>query len=178
MPIIGEFEAAVKAADPDREPDQFKLQGHTFTIAPEINIIALGRFARAARAGANTDDMEGLASLIDTVASVVIPEDENRFLDVASKHRVDADLLLKIVAAVMEAQSGTPIEPSSDSSGGRSTTGPNSRALSSSEGSSTRTPDWRDTAFARRELAADPNRFADIKSIAEHGADLAATQAS
>jgi hypothetical protein len=46
--LIGEFEAAVKEADPNREPDTFKLQGQTFTVADEPNIIALGRFARAA----------------------------------------------------------------------------------------------------------------------------------
>jgi hypothetical protein len=47
MPLIGEFEAAVKEADPNREPDTFKLQGQTFTVADEPNIVALGMFARA-----------------------------------------------------------------------------------------------------------------------------------
>lgn len=176
MPLIGEFEAAVKAADPDREPDQFTLQGHLFTVAEDVNIIALGRFARAAREGGDTDDMEGLAALIDTVASLVVPEDETRFLDTASKHRVDAELLLKIVQTVLESQSGHPTVPQSGSSPGSATPTPSSRALSSSEGSSTLKGDWRDSPFARRELAADPNRFAGVKSIVEHGQDLAAAQ--
>lgn len=157
--LIGEFEAAAKAADPDREPDQFKLNGELFTIAEDVNIIALGRFARVAREGASTDDMEGLAALIDTVASLVIPDDENRLLDTASKHRVDGELLLKIIQSVLEAQSGHPTTQPSDSSGGLSTTTPSSKALSSSEASSAPKPAWHDTPFGRRELAANPELY-------------------
>lgn len=171
MALIGEFEAAVREADPDRELDTFKLQGETFTVAPEPNIIALGRFARAAREGADSDDMEGLATLIDTVASVVIPEDENRFLDLASKHRLDAELLLRIVAAVMEAQAGRPTEPSSVSSPGRSQTGESSKALSSSAAPSSR-PAWHDTPFGRRELAAYPELYAEMGSVEDNGRNL------
>jgi hypothetical protein len=170
--LIGEFEAAVREADPDREPDTFKLQGQTFTVADQPNIIALGRFARAAREGADSDDMEGLATLIDTVASVVIPEDENRFLDVASKHRLDAELLLKIVAAVMEAQAGRPTEPSSDSSPGRSQTGESSKAISSAPEPSSRRPSWRDTPFGQRELAAHPELYEGFGTVAENGRTL------
>lgn len=171
MALIGEFEAAVKVADPNREADTFKLQGETFTVADEPNIIALGMFARAAREGADSDDMEGLATLIDTVASVVIPEDENRFLSLASKHRLDAQLLLQIVAAVMEAQAGRPTEPSVVSSTGRSTTGASSKGLSSSEAPSGPTT-WRDTPFGQRELAAHPELYADVSSIQDAGRAL------
>jgi hypothetical protein len=170
--IIGEFEAAVREADPEQELDTFKLQGETFTVAPEPNIIALGRFARAAREGADSDDMEGLATLIDTVASLVVPEDETRFLNLASKHRLDAELLLKIVAAVLGAQSGRPTEPSSGSSSGRSQTGESSKALSSSEVPSGRAQSWRDTPFGRRELAAHPELYEDVASIADNGRNL------
>lgn len=168
MPLIGEFEAAVKAADPNRDPDQFKLQGELFTVADEPNIIALGMFARAARAGADTDDMESLATLIDTIASVVVPEDEQRFLNLASRYRMDSELLLKIVAAVMEAQSGLPTVPSADSSAGRSTTGANSTVPSSSEVPSSRS--WRDTPFGRRELDPEnghPELYEGIGSVQE-----------
>lgn len=173
--LIGEFEAAVREVDPDREPDTFKLCGETFTVADEPNIIALGRFARAARAGADSDDMEGLATLIDTVASVVVPADEERFLDVASKNRLDVELLLKVVSAVMEAQAGRPTAPSSDSSPGRSTTGESSKALSSSPAPSTRRPKWADTPFGRRELDPEtghPELYEGVMSIAENGRAL------
>jgi hypothetical protein len=163
VPIIGEFEAAVAAANPDRESDQFKLNGEVFTIADEVNIVALGRFARVAREGATTDEMEGLAALVDTVESLVIDEDKTRFLDTASKHRVDAGLLLKIVQTVLEAQSGHPTVQPSDSSGGLSTTGPSSRVPSSSGASS-----WRDTPFGRRELAAHPELYEGLASVEEN----------
>lgn len=169
--LIGEFEAAVKEVDPDREPDTFKLEGHTFTVSDEPNLIALGMFAREARAGVDSNDMEGLAVLIDTIASLVIPEDEERFLSLAARRRVQPDLLLKIMNAVMEAQAGRPIEPSSDSSDGRSPIGVSSKVLSSSvESSAPKT--WRDTPFGRRELAAHPELYEDFGTVADNGRAL------
>jgi hypothetical protein len=173
MALIGEFEAAVKEADPNREPDTFKLQGQTFTVADEPNIVALGMFARSAREGADSNDMEGLATLIDTVASVVVPEDEMRFLALASKHRLDPELLLQIVQAVLEAQSGRPTESSSDSSTGRSTTGENLKEVSYSEVPS-KPKTWRDTPFGQRELAAHPELYEEFGTVAEHGRNLSA----
>lgn len=170
MPIIGEFETAVKAADPDREPDQFKLNGAVFTIADEMNIVAWGLYARAAREGVDSNDMEGLATLIDTVGSLVVPEDEERFLQHARKTRVGGDLLMKIIQSVMEAQGGRPMEQPSDSSDGLSTTGAPSKVLSSSPEPSA--PSWRNSPFGQRELAAVPELYADISTVAENGRTL------
>lgn len=168
MVHIGDFEAAVREVDPAREPDTFGLGGETFTIAQDINIIALGRFARAAREGADSNDMEGLASLIDTVSSLVVPEDETRFLDKCSRLRVDGDFLMKIIQSVLEAQSGYPTEQPSDSSGGSPTTMQSSKVLSSSVESSTRQqPAWADTPFGRRELAAQPELYKEFVDV-EH----------
>lgn len=164
---LGSFEVAAREADPAREPDTFDLQGETFTVAEDVNIVALGRFAKAARAGGNTDDMEGLASLIETVGSLVVPEDETRFLDTASKHRVDAELLLKIVQAVLSAESGHPTEQPSDFVAGSVTTSRSSRVPSSSAASSSRTG-WEDTPFGRRELAAHPELYEGIASVREN----------
>jgi hypothetical protein len=171
MPIIGEFEAAAAAADPAREPDQFKVNGQLFTIAEDINIVALGRFARVAREGASTDDMEGLAALVDTVESLVIDEDRTRFLDTCSRHRVNAELLLQIIQTVLEAQSGHPTQQPSDSSGGSATTGQSSRGLSSSAASS-----WRDTPFGKRELAAVPELYAEEFGSVDDNAATAVVQ--
>jgi hypothetical protein len=171
MPLIGEYEAAVKAADPNREPDQFKLNGELFTIAEDVNIIALGRFARVAREGATTDDMEGLAALIDTVGSLVVDEDETRFLGTCSRHRVQPELLLKIIQDVLEAQSGHPTERPSDSSDGSSATTVSSRVVSSYAASSTptsRAADWRDTPFGRRELSLVPELYEDFGTVEQN----------
>jgi hypothetical protein len=138
-----------------------------------VNILAIGRFQMAAGDGVDTEDPQALPLMIQTIASCVIEEDEDRFLNLATRRRADPELLLKIVQAVLEAQTGRPTEAPVDSSAGSVETTQNSKALSSSpEPSAPKT--WLDTPFARRELAADPDRFADIKSIAEHGAGLAA----
>jgi len=167
MANLGNFEVAAREVDPENELDMFVFAGETFTVAPDPNIIALGRFARAARTGAESGDMESLATLIDTVASCVVEEDENRFLDWASKKRADPDVLLRIVGAVLAAQAARPTGPLSDSPSGPSTTGPSSRVSSSSEVLSG--PAWRDTPFGRRELAVHPELYEDIEPVATNG---------
>jgi hypothetical protein len=170
---IGEFEVAARAADPERELDTFLFCGQEFTVAPEVNILAIGRFQMAAGEGVDSNDPDALPLLIQTIASCVVEEDENRFLNLATRRRADPDLLLKIVQAVMEAQTGFPTEPPVDSSPGLSTTSPSSRALSSSVApSGSRT--WRDTPFGRRELAAHPELYEDFGSVADQGRALSA----
>jgi hypothetical protein len=168
---IGEFEVAARAADPDRELDTFLFCGQEFTVAPEVNILAIGRFQMAAGDGMDSNDPDALPLLIQTIASCVIEEDENRFLNLATRRRADPDLLLKIVQAVMEAQTGLPTEAPADSSPGLSTTSPSSKALSSSVApSGPRT--WRDTPFGRRELAAHPELYEDMGTVGENGRNL------
>jgi hypothetical protein len=154
---IGEFEVAARAADPERELDTFLFCGQEFTVAPEVNILAIGRFQMAAGEGVDSNDPDALPLLIQTIASCVVEEDENRFLNLATRRRADPDLLLKIVQAVMEAQTGFPTEPPVDSSVAPS-------------GSRT----WRDTPFGRRELAAHPELYEDFGSVADQGRALSA----
>jgi hypothetical protein len=147
MASLGEFEVAAREADPDREPDTFTLCGETFTVADHVGIIPLGMFAKAATSGADTSEMEGLAALVDVVGQCVVEDDVERFMALATKKRLDTELLMSIVKAVLEAQSGRPTERPSDSSGGSSTTGASLKAVSSFE-------DWQDTPLGRREIAA------------------------
>lgn len=131
MALIGEFEVAVKAADPNVEPDQFRFCNELFTVG-RVGLIPLGRFAKAAVSGLDTSDMEGLAAMSDMIADCVVDEDQQRFLDLAQKHRAQADDLMPIVMALVQGESGRPTQSPSDSSDGPSTTGESSRALSSS----------------------------------------------
>lgn len=172
MARIGEFEAAARAADPEVEPDTFLFCGQEFTVASEVNIIAIGRFQKAATSGADTEDPESLPLLVDTMASCVIEEDEKRFLDLASKRRVDAEVLLKILGAVMEAQAGRPTQRPADSSAGSSPTTVSSKVLSSSEEPSAPSGDWRDSPFGRRELAAHPELYEGVSTIRDAGRNL------
>jgi hypothetical protein len=171
MARIGEFEAAARVVDPNVELDTFGFCGQEFTIEPEINLVAIGRFQKVANAGGDTDDPDALPLLIDTIASCVIEADEKRFLDLASKRRVDAELLLKIVGAVMEVQAGRPTARPTDSSDGSSKTTPSSREPSSSAAPSA-PKTWRDTPFGKRELAAHPELYEGIGSMAENGRAL------
>lgn len=174
MANLGEF--GVAAAETNQEPDTFSFCGETFTVATKVGIIPLGRFAQAAASGLDTAEMDGLAALIDVVAGVVVDDDRDRFLSVASKNRASADDLLPIVQAVMEAQSGRPTERPSDSSDGSPTTGESSKELSSSVESSTRTTlddPWAQTPAGRRELAANPDFYADVLPIQKAAARVA-----
>lgn len=152
MALLGEFDVAVREDDPNREPDVFILCGETFTVSDHLGIVPLGMFAKAAASGLDTAEMEGLAALIDVVAQCVIESDQERLLSVATKKRADADLLLRIVKAVIEAQTGRPTERPSDSSDGSSTTGASSKAASSFE-------DWQETPLGLRELEANSEKY-------------------
>jgi len=129
MPSLGDFTVAKKET-PDREPDTFTFCGELFTVAEQVGIVAWGRFAQAAQAGHDTAEMEGLAALIEVVSQIVVDADRDRFLTVASRNRADADDLLAIVRAVMEAQAERPTQQPSDSSAGLSPTPENSKAPS------------------------------------------------
>lgn len=125
MALIGEFEVAARRVT-NAEPDQFRFCGETFTVADKVGIIPLGRFAKAAMSGLDSAEMEGLAAMIDLLADSVIDEDRERFLDTAARNRADAEDLMPIVQAVIQAKTGRPTEPPSDSSVGRSRIGESS----------------------------------------------------
>lgn len=134
MALIGEFTVAARESDPSREPDQFKLNGEVFTVSDRDLTIPFGRFAEAATSGLDTAEVEGLAAMMRLLKAVVVEEDRMRLLDAADG--ADGEQLIAIVTAVMQAKTGRPTERPSDSSGGLSPIGVNSKAPSSSEASS------------------------------------------
>jgi hypothetical protein len=158
MAIIGEFDVAARSRS---EPqDQFIFCGETFTVG-RIGLVPLGRFAKAAMSGLDSAEMEGLAVIIDLLAQIVIDEDQDRFLDVASRNRADGDDLMPIVQALIEAQAGRPTQRPSDLSGGSLPTTESSREPSSSEASLS--PIMRD------------ERVRALRPVSEAGQDIAQT---
>lgn len=121
MGSLGEFGVAVREVE-DREPDTFDFCGQTFTVGV-AGLIPLGKFAKAAVSGVDSSDMEGLAAILDMLSDTVVDEDRGRFLEVATRNRAQADDLMPIIQAVIQAQSGHPTQRPSDSSGGPLTTG-------------------------------------------------------
>jgi hypothetical protein len=105
---IGEFEVAARAADPERELDTFLFCGQEFTVAPEVNILAIGRFQMAAGEGVDSNDPDALPLLIQTIASCVVEEDENRFLNLATRRRADPDLPVEDCAGGDRVADGFP----------------------------------------------------------------------
>ena len=99
-----------------------------FGVADKIGLMPLMRFAKVAKSGADSADMEALAVMLDLLEQCIAPADWQRFQDTADKNRADGDELLKVVSDVFEVLAERPTSRPSDSSAGPSTTAPNSTA--------------------------------------------------
>jgi hypothetical protein len=128
--LIGEFEAAVREADPEREPDQFRLCGELFTVSERNLDVPFMRFAKIAQTGADSASSEGLAAIFDLVTTVVVDEERERFLETATRRGVDSEVLMEIVKVIVEARAARPTRQPSASSDGLSTIGESSKASS------------------------------------------------
>ena len=80
----------------------------TFRIAPSIGLMPLLRFAHAAKAGMDTDDLEGMAALYDMIADCVHPDDWVAFQAYATQTKAEDEELMEFVSAAMEVISARP----------------------------------------------------------------------
>lgn len=80
----------------------------TFRIAPSIGLMPLLRFAHAAKAGMDTDDLEGMAALYDMIADCVHPDDWQAFQAYATEIKAEDEELMEFVSAAMEVISARP----------------------------------------------------------------------
>lgn len=164
MTFLGEFGAAKREQDPDREPDTFKFYGDQFTVADRVGAMPLLRFAAAAQSGADSSEQEGLSAMHDLLRDCLSPADWRRFQQVASDNRADGDELLGICRAVYQALSGRPTRRPSDSSDGPSPTGESSKESLSSVAS---------LPPGHGPVMNDP-RVRELRSIDDAGRDLLA----
>jgi hypothetical protein len=100
--------------------------GESFAIAERIGLMPLMKFARVARTGADSADLESLAVMLDLLEQCIAPKDWQRFQDVADRERADGDQLFAVVKDVFEVLSERPTSRPSDSSDGPTSTGPSS----------------------------------------------------
>ena len=100
--------------------------GDKFRMAERIGLMPLMRFAKIAKAGVDSTDLDGLAALYDLLEQCIAEDEWQRFQNAADKARADGDQLMQVVKDVFEALSGRPTSRPSDSSGGPTTTPPNS----------------------------------------------------
>lgn len=106
MPIVREIEFA----------------GESFATADKIGLMPLMRFAKVAKAGADSQDMDGLAALYDLLEQSIADTDWERFQAAADRTRADGEELMGVIGKVFEALSERPTRLPSDSSAGQTAT--------------------------------------------------------
>ena len=106
--------------------------GQQFRMVERVGLMPLMRFAKVAKGGTDSGDMDGLAAMYDLLQAVIDPADWARFEDHAVKVAADDETLMKVVADVFKVLSERPTQRPSDSSERPSTTSTSSPAGSSS----------------------------------------------
>lgn len=106
--------------------ESIEFCGEKFHVAEKVGLMALMRFAKAARAGITTADMHGLAVMHDLIEQCIHPDDWERFQDHAASEQAGGDELMRAVRASLSVIADRPTGRSSDSSGGPQTIEPRS----------------------------------------------------
>lgn len=158
MAFLGEFGAAVRELEPERERDTFRFMGEDFTVeqtVPEMLMLQL-----AAGITGKIGDMEAIAAVWETWRTaltkpsftrfdeekgeeVTVAADEsqwNKFYRLAVDRRASLRSLMGLTDALFGMQSGRPTEEPSGSSPGRSATSPSSKPSSSHPAAAHLTP--------------------------------------
>lgn len=117
MGNLGDFKAAVREVDPDREPEYFILEGERFELAEGVSALPLMELAGSA--GPDKSNAEAAVTVLRFLEAILKDGDEwQRFRATCQKHRVSADVLSDITSAITEALSGRPTSRLSDSPSG------------------------------------------------------------
>lgn len=106
--------------------------GEQFRVADRVGALPIMRFAKAAKSGADANDMAGLVALYDLLGQVIHPDDWSRFEAHADAEHADGDALLAVVQDALTLVAARPTGRSSDSSDGPRTIEPSSTDDSSS----------------------------------------------
>jgi hypothetical protein len=98
-------------------PDDGKIEfcGELFSLPERISFMPMLMFAKAAKSGLSTGDMDGLAALYDMIHGCLEPGDGERFDRVALENRASDTQLMDVVTRIMEAVNARPTEPQSGS---------------------------------------------------------------
>jgi hypothetical protein len=112
---------------------EIEFEGERFGMAEAIGAMPLMRFAKVAKSGADSNNMDGLVAMYDLLEQCIAPSEWVRFQAHADKTRADGEKLMGVVGKVFEALSERPTGRPSDSSGGPKSTKRNSAGGSSSK---------------------------------------------
>jgi hypothetical protein len=109
-----------------------EFAGERFGIADRVGLMAMMRFAKVAKSGVDSNELDGLAAMYDLLEQCIADDEWERFQAHADKVRADGDELMTVVNNVFGVLSERPTRRPSDSSAGPSTTKANSTGDSSS----------------------------------------------
>ena len=112
---------------------EVEFAGEKFSMAEKIGAMPLMRFAKVAKAGGDSNNLDGLAAMYDLLEQVIDPSEWARFEEHADKVRADGDQLMQVVGEVFAAIAERPTGRPSASSGGPKSTKQKSAAGSSSK---------------------------------------------
>jgi hypothetical protein len=107
----------------------------TFRIAGSVGLMPLLRFAHAAKAGMDTEDLEGMAALYTMIQDCVHPDDWAAFQEYATVTKAEDEDLMDFVGAAMEIISARPRKPRGSSSATSRRTSQRSKGNSSAPAS-------------------------------------------
>lgn len=110
-----------------------EFAGEKFGMAEKIGAMPLMRFAKVAKAGGDSNNLDGLAAMYDLLEQVIDPAEWARFQEHADKVRADGDQLMTVVGEVFAAIADRPTGRPSASSGGPKSTKQKSAGGSSSK---------------------------------------------
>jgi hypothetical protein len=107
--------------------------GVDFEVAEKFGLIPMIKYARLAKQGVDSDDLEGLV-VIGEVLEECFPESVYAlFEETARKNHADGEELMEVMQEAMQAIAERPTQQPSDSVGGQPTTSVSSGAGSSSQ---------------------------------------------
>lgn len=128
MTSLGEFDAAVREATPDAEPNTFVFGGVEFTVAGRIPAILMVQLGAAA--GTGVDEVEMAAGLWTVFGRAIGPDRFDEFFQLALERETELEDLMRLAFALYKAQAGRPTKRLPGSSDGPPPTSPNSKPSS------------------------------------------------
>ena len=103
-----------------------EFAGERFAIRERVAVMALMRFANVAKAGTDSDDVEGLVAMYELLEHCIAPSDWLRFQEHALATAADDKELMGVVRRTIGVLSARPTSRPSDSSDGPTSTAPTS----------------------------------------------------
>lgn len=112
--------------------DTVECMGERYRIGDKVGLMPLMRFAKSAKEGVDSDDLEGLVAIYDMLSDCIHPAEWDRFERDMTKKQAEADDLMPVVTRTLEILSARPTQRrSASSSGPERTTGTSTGGSSS-----------------------------------------------